>query len=76
MNPCFTHERSIFDPPWLAIHRESALELLKDYNLTELQKTDTGHLMAGYCNALDYAGLLHYGKTEAEAVAKALGLTA
>ena len=62
------------DPPWIAIHRESALELLKDYDLTEEQKTDITLLMAGFCNVLDTAGLIFCGRTKAEATAKACGL--
>jgi len=72
---CLTHRSGHCKPPWLAIHRDSALELLKDYNLTEAQKTDCAALMAGYCNLLDYAGLLFYGQSEAEAVTMALGLS-
>ena len=71
---CFTHYCEYEPEPWLAIHRETALEMLKGYNLTHEQKTDVAWLMAGYCRLLDEAGLIHYGQTEAEAVAKACGL--
>jgi hypothetical protein len=71
---CFTHYSAHCFPPWMAIHRESALELLNGYNLTEQEKTDVGHIMAGYCCLLDDAGLIHYGATQDEAVAKACGL--
>lgn len=60
------HEHSM--PPWLAIHRASALECLEDYDLTEEEKNDIGAMMAGYCNLLENAGLCGYGKTEAEAI--------
>jgi len=71
---CFTHYCEYEPEPWLAIHRETALEMLKGYNLTHEQKSDVFWLMAGYCRLLDEAGLIYYGQTEAEAVAKACGL--
>lgn len=73
---CFTHFAEHCDPPWLAIHRETVLKMLKDYELTHEQKTDVFHLMAGYCRLIDEAGLIHYGRTENEAIAKACGLIA
>lgn len=72
---CFTHFNDRSDPPWLAIHRESALKLLSGYSLTDREKTDVFWLMAGYCRLLEEAGLIHSGQTEAEAVSKACGLT-
>lgn len=71
---CFTHYCKREPEPWLAIHRETALEMLKGYNLTHEQKTDVFWLMAGYCRLLDEAGVIHYGQTEGEAIAKACGL--
>jgi hypothetical protein len=71
---CFTHYAEHCKPPWLAIHRESAMRILSGYRLTDAQKSDVGHLMAGFCNVLERAGLLYYGDTEGEAVAKACGL--
>lgn len=72
---CFTHKAPSVNEPWLAIHRESSFKLLKDYNLTESQKTNICALMAGYCNVLDNAGLLHFGESEGEAIMKACGMT-
>lgn len=66
-----THFSQHADPQWLAIHRPSALELLKGYDLTESEKDDIAALMLGYCNLLERAGLLHYGATEAEAIESA-----
>jgi len=37
---CFTHYCKREPEPWLAIHRETALEMLKGYNLTHEQKSD------------------------------------
>lgn len=71
---CLTHFAPHCDPPWLAVHRESALTLLDDYGLSETEKNDLGAMMAGFCNVLDNARLLFYGHSEAEAVAKACGL--
>lgn len=73
-SPCFTHHCEHEPEPWLAIHRETALEMLKGHNLTHEQQTDVGWLMAGYCRLLDEAKLIYYGQTEAEAVAKACEL--
>jgi len=69
---CLTHHAPHCDPEWLAIHRDSALELLDDYNLTDEQKNDAGALMAGYCRLIEEAGLVHYGNTEQEAIEAAL----
>ena len=71
---CYTHYAARCNPPWIAIHRETALEMLKGYDLTEDEKTNIACLMAGYCGLLEDASLIHYGQTEAEAVAKACGL--
>jgi hypothetical protein len=67
----FTHFARHAEPQWIAIHRPSALDLLKGYDLTEGEKTDVSLLMLGYCNLLERAGLVHGGATEAEAVASA-----
>lgn len=72
---CFTYYSPHCTPAWLAIHRETAINFLSEYDLTEAQKTNVGDLMAGYCRSLDDAGLIHYGDTESEAVSKACGLT-
>lgn len=69
---CFTHYAEHMPEPWMAIHKDSAFKLLKDYNLTELQKADVGYLIAAYCRLLDEAGLIHYGKTESEVILKAV----
>ena len=68
---CFTGRWVPFLQPWIAIHRDSALKLLKDYDLTEAQKNSIDALMLEFCNVLNDAGLIHYGKTEGDAIMKA-----
>lgn len=69
---CLTHHATHCKPEWLAIHRDSAINLLEGYDLTDEQKNDAGALMAGYCRLLEEAGLVHYGGTEQEAIESAL----
>jgi hypothetical protein len=60
----FTHKGP---DDWMALSMDECRHLLREYNLTEEQKTDGVILMASYCRLLDEAGLIHFGDTEHEA---------
>lgn len=63
----FTHRCN--EGGWMALSMKECVEKLKGYSLTEEEKTDGFHLMAGYCRLLDEDGLIADGyKTELEAV--------
>ena len=66
-----THHAPHCEPPWLAVDMDKAAEKLKNYGLTEAEKTDVEELMASYCRLVEEAGLCHYGATEQEAIAQA-----
>jgi hypothetical protein len=63
-----THYAAHCAPAWLAIHVPSAKRVLVG---SDADFCDIGNLMAGYCNVLECAGLLHYGETEADAIERA-----
>lgn len=56
------------EPPYQAVVMCVANEGLKDYGLTEEQKTSIPELMAGYCRLVEEAGWVGYGETEFEAI--------
>lgn len=66
-----THHAPHVSPPWMAVDIEAACQLLKNYPLTDKEKTDLPELIAGWGRLVEEAGLCHYGETEAEAVASA-----
>jgi hypothetical protein len=61
-----THYAPHCDPAWLAIYVPDAKRVLEGYE--DANFTDIGALMVDYCNVLERAGVLHYGKTMEEAV--------
>jgi hypothetical protein len=53
---------------WMAVSMNEACERLKDYDLTDDEKSHLACLMAGYCRLLDDGGMIAEGhKTEYEA---------
>mgnify|MGYP000179819496 CR=1 FL=1 len=63
-----THYGEGIPNPWIAVNMTVARERLSGYNLSELEKTDLGHLLAGYCRLIDEYQLDGYGDTEFEAI--------
>lgn len=68
-----THRSPGCKPPWIAVHRASAIAYLQKqgFKLTHDQQNDIGYLMASFCRVLDEAGLIGYGTTCAKAIADA-----
>lgn len=54
--------------PFHAINMTAAVWMLRDYDLTEDDKTKIPALMAGYCRLVDEAGLSGSGETEFQAI--------